>query len=225
VTLRIGLDLEPGLVISRVLTDLDLLDIAYAATHGGAQSLLAPIAIFGAGTPYSADLFFRPGLPLFMVKAELDELDKVLAMGNAPDRVLVTGDRGRPLQEFDRLTEFAKAVKGFSQEIGALVEPEALALRELARARVQWVFFSTEPLVRAAAHTDAEAELARLTSAAVAAGKLGQRVALCGPTGRHLPSTFASIPHLEEIYPTPDLWNHALRLGWERALAEYRTLL
>ena len=34
-----------------------------------------------------------------------------------------------------------------------------------------------------------------------------------------------AIPKLEEVIPTPDLWNLALRLGWEGAIAEYRSLL
>lgn len=224
-TPRIGLDLEPGMLISRVLTDLDLLDVAYGATHGGVQSLLAPLSAFAAGTPYSADLFCRPGLPLFTVKAEPEQQDQVLGLGNAPDRVLLTGTRGHALTNFDRSAEFVKNVAGFAQEIGVLIEPEASSLRELGRARVQWAFFSTEPLFRAVSLTEAEAEIARLTSAAVAADKLNLRVALYGPTGRHLPASFRNIPRLEEVYPTPDLWNLALRLGWERAVTEYRALL
>lgn len=222
---RIGLDLEPGLLISRVLADLDLLDIAYGATHGGALALLAPISMFGEGTPYSADLFFRPGLPLLTVKAEAHQQNQVLAMGNAPDRVLLTGDRGRVLLDFSEVAGFVQSVAGFSQEVAVLVEPEAASLRELSRARAHWGFFSTDALFRAASRAEAETEIARLTSAAVTAEKLNLRLALYGPTGRHLPATFAAIPHLEEVYPTPDLWNLALRLGWERAVTEYRNLM
>jgi hypothetical protein len=50
-------------------------------------------------------------------------------------------------------------------------------------------------------------------------------VALWGPTGRHLPQAFAALPHVEEIYPVPDLWAMALRLGWERAIEELRRLM
>ena len=224
-TPRIGLDLEPGLLISRVLTDLDLLDVAYGATHGGVQSLLAPLSAFAAGTPYSAEHFLRPGLPLFVVRAEPKQQDQVLGLGNAPDRVLLTGARGHTLTDLDCVAEFVKKVSGFAQEIGVLIEPEAAALRELGRVRAQWAFFSSETLFRAASLTEAEAEIAHLTSAAVAAEKLNLRVALYGPTGRHLPAAFRNIPRLEEIYPTPDLWNLALRLGWERAVTEYRSLL
>jgi hypothetical protein len=224
-TPRIGLDLEPGLLISRVLADLDLLDVAYGATHGGVQSLLAPLSAFASGTPYSAEHFFLPGLPLLIVKAEPEQQDRVLGLGNAPDRVLLTGARGHALTDLDHVVEFVKKVGGFAQEIGVLIEPEAAALRELSRARAQWAFFSSEPLFRAASQTEAEAEIAHLTSAAAAADKLNLRVALHGPTGRHLPAAFRNIPRLEEVYPTPDLWNLALRLGWERAVAEYCSLL
>ena len=72
---------------------------------------------------------------------------------------------------------------------------------------------------------EAESEIAKLTSAALAAEKLNLRIALYGATGNHLPSIFSAIPHLEEVYPTPDLWNLALRLGWERAIAEYRNMM
>ncbi len=222
---RLGLDLEPGLLISKVLTDLDLLDIAYGATHGGVQALVVPVSAFAAGTPYSADLFMRPGLPLLIVKAEIEQMDQVLALGAAPDRVLLAGDRGRTVLDFVRVREAVESVAGFSQEIAVLVEPDAPALRELARARAHWAVFSSDALFRTNSAAEAEAEIAKLTSAAIAADKLNLRVALYGPTGRHLPTSFHSIPHLEELYPTPDLWNLALRLGWEGAIAEYRSLL
>ena len=222
---RLGLDLEPGLLISRVLSDLDLLDVAYGATHGGVQALMVPVSAFGDGTPYSADLFMRPGLPLLMVKAELEQMDQVLALGAAPDRVLLVGDRGRSLLDFTRVSEVVASVAGFSQEIAVLVEPDATSLRGLARARAHWAVFSSEALFRTNSASEADAELAKLTSAALAADKLNLRVALYGPTGRHLPASFSAVPHLEEVFPTPDLWNLALRLGWEGAVAEYRSLM
>jgi hypothetical protein len=222
---RLGLDLEPGFQIGRVLPDLDLLDIAYGATHGGIQSILAPLSAFGTGTPYSTELFMRPGLPVLIVKAELDQMDQVLNLGAAPDRLLLVGDRGRSLLDLSRLGEIVQLTSGFSQEIAALIEPDAASLKELARARAHWAVFSTESLVRTGSLAEAQSEIAKLTSASVVADKLNLRVALFGPTGRHLPSTFASIPALEEVFPSPDLWNLALRLGWERAVAEYRTLM
>lgn len=222
---RIGLDLEPGLHIARELPDLDLLDVAYGATHGGVQSLLVPVSAFSAGTAYSIEHFMRPGLPLLVLKTEIEHMDQVLSMGTAPDRVLLVGDRGRSLLDLSRVAECVQNTSGFSQEIAALVEPDAASLKDLARARAQWAVFSTESLVRAASLAEAENEIAKFTSAAVAAGKLNLRVSFYGSTGRHLPSAFASIPNLEEVIPTPDLWNLALRLGWERAVAEYRSLL
>ncbi len=222
---RIALDLEPGLLIARELPDLDLLDVAFGATHGGVQALLVPVSAFGVGTAYSIEHFMRPGLPLLVLKAEIEHMDQVLSLGAAPDRVLLVGDRGRTLLDLSRVAEVVQNTTGFSQEIAALVEPDAASLKDLARARAQWAVFSTESLVRAGSLAEAENEIAKFTSAAVAAGKLNLRVSFYGPTGRHLPSAFASIPNLEEVIPTPDLWNLALRLGWERAVAEYRSLL
>jgi hypothetical protein len=222
---RIGLDLEPGFQISRVLADLDLLDIAYGATHGGVQSLIAPLSVFGPRTPYSLDLFFRPGLPLLTIKTELSQQEQLLGMSNAPDRVLITGEHGRSLKDFGPVQEFVQRVSGFCRDIGVLVEPEASPLRELHRAKISWAYVSSETLFRSDGQSDAEAEMARLTSAVLVAEKFNLRLAVIGPMGRHLPAAFSSISRLEEIYPTPDLWNHALRLGWERAVAEFRQLL
>jgi hypothetical protein len=219
------LDLEPGLQIARVLPELDLLDVAYGAVRGGAQIVLVPVTAFVTSTSYSPDLFNRPGLPLFAVKTELEDLDRIPGLGVAPDRIVVVDERNRTVQDPARAADIAMRVIGSNQEIGILAPPEPSALKDLSRAKIQWVYFSTDPVFNAGSRDEAEAELARLNSAALAANKVRLRVALFGPTGRHLPPSFAAIPFIEEIYPTPDLWSMALRLGWEHAVAEYRNLL
>lgn len=224
-TPRIGLDLEIGLQIARVLPEIDLLDIAYGAVRGGAQVVLVPVSAFVTSTAYAPDLFNRPGLPLFSVKSELEDLDRVPGLGVAPDRILIVDQRNRPVVDAARAADMAARVIGTSQEIAVLAQPEPNALKELSRAKIQWVYFSTDTVFQAAGREEAETELARLNSAALAANKVRLRVALIGPTGRHLPSSFASIPFVEEIYPVPDLWSMAFRLGWEQAVAEYRNLL
>jgi len=222
-TPRIGLDLEPGLQVARAVPNLDLLDIAYGAVHGGAQVLMLPMAAFVSAS-YTPDLFQRPGLPLVVVKTELDDLDRVSGLGHAPDRLLVVGDHGRTVQDWSRIAAFTTRT-GDVYDLAVLIEPEVSALKELTRVRAHWAFFPTETAVSASTPEAAEAELARLTSACLAAAKIRLRVALWGPTGRHLPQAFAALPHVEEIYPVPDLWAMALRSGWERAVSEYRRLL
>jgi hypothetical protein len=225
VTPRIGVDLEIGTHIARALPELDLLDIAYGAVRGGAQVILVPVSAFVTSTAYAPDLFNRPGLPLFAVKSEVEDLDRIPGLGVAPDRVLVTGERGRPVAEIAKVADVLTRVVAANQETGMLVEPEPAMLKELSRAKVRWAYFSTEPASQALTSEAAENELARLHSATLAARHVNLRVALIGATGRHLPSAFAALPHVEEIYPAPDLWAAALRLGWEQAVAEYRLLL
>lgn len=224
-TPRIGLDLEPGVQISRIIPDLDLLDVAYGAVRGGAQIILVPVSVFVTSTTYAPDLFSRPGLPLFAVKTEEDDLDRIPGLGAAPDRVVVTGARGAAISDVGRVADITQRMVGASQDIGVLVAPEPSAIKELSRARVQWVYFSTENVYHAAGREEAEAETARLASAALAANRVNLRVALYGPTGRHLPTSLGAMNHVEEIYPAPDLWAMALRLGWEGAISEYRFLL
>ena len=221
---RIGLDLEAGLHIARAVPDLDLLDVAYGAVHGGAQVLMLPMAAF-VSSAYTPDLFKRPGLPLLVVKTEVDDLDRVTGLGRAPDRILVVGERNRTVQDWSRVAAFAARTGGDGFELAALIEPEVSALKELTRLRARWVCFPTESVVAASTPQAAEAELARLTSVCLAAAKVNLRVSLWGPTGRHLPQAFAALPNVEEIYPVPDLWAMALRSGWERAVSEYRRLL
>jgi hypothetical protein len=221
---RLGLDLEPGLQLSRTLPDLDLLDIAYGAVHGGAQAIMVPISAF-VSSLVAPELFVRGGIPLFAVKSSLDDLDRVPALGSGPDRIVVMEDRNRPVSDFARLADLLSRVAGQSQESGVLIEPEPAGLKELSRMHVKWAFFSTETLFNVPLPDAAEAEMARLTSAAAAANRLRMRVAMIGPTGRHLPATLAAIPFLEELYPATDLWSMALRLGWEGAVSEYCRLL
>lgn len=221
---RIGLDLEAGLHIARAVPDLDLLDMAYGAVHGGAQVIMLPVAAF-VTSAYTPDLFKRPGLPLLAVKTEVDDLDRIPGLGSAPDRILIVGERNRPVQDWSRIMAFAARAGSGDQEFGILIEPEVSALKELVRMRAQWAYFSTEAAVNASTQEAAGDELARLTSAALAANKVKLRVALWGPTGRQLPQALAALPHVEEIYPVLDLWAMALRSGWEKAVSEYRRLL
>lgn len=220
---RIGLDLEAGLHVARAVPDLDLLDVAYGAVHGGAQVLMLPMAAF-VSSAYTPDLFKRPGLPLLVVKTEVDDLDRVSGLGRAPDRILVVGERGRTVQDCSRVAAFAVR-SGDDCELAVLIEPEVSALKELTRLHAHWAYFPTEPVVAASTPQAAGDELARLTSACLAAAKVNLRVALWGPTGRHLPQAFSALPNVEEIYPVPDLWAMALRSGWEMAVSEYRRLL
>jgi hypothetical protein len=222
---RIGIDLEPGIQIARTLTDLDLLDCAYGATRGGARGTLVPISAFVGSLAYSPELFHRPGLPVFTVKTEIDDLDRIPGLGSAPDRILVTGDRGRSLSDLGRIADMMARITASGQENAVLVDPEPAAIKEASRAKAQWVFFSTEPAYHAAGPDAAQDELGRLTSAALAANKLNLRVGLIGPVGRQLPFALRSIAFCEEIFPTPDVWSLALRLGWEGALREFRELM
>lgn len=222
---RIGLDLEPGLHLARVLPDLDLLDIAYGAVHGGAQIILLPVTAFVTSADYTPGLFDRPGIPLFAVKSEIADLDRIPALGGAPDRILVTGDSNRSVADITGVGDSLARLLDGDIEVGALIEPEPMAVKDAARARLHWTYFSTERVFEARTPDAAEAELARIASAALAAHHLHLRVALWGPTGRHLPPALAAVPHVEELYPQPDLWSLALRLGWERAVSEYRRLL
>jgi hypothetical protein len=224
-TPRLGVDLEIGTQIARVLPELDLLDIAYGAVRGGAQVIMVPVSAFVTSSTYGPDLFNRPGLPLFALKAEADDLDRLPGLGVAPDRILITGDRGKPVTDVGKVADVLTRVVGAGQETGMLIEPEPAMLKDLSRAKVQWAYFSTEPAYHALSLEEAETELARLQSAMLAARHVNLRVALFGATGRHLPAAFAALPNLEEIYPAPDLWGMALRLGWEGAVAEYRHLL
>jgi hypothetical protein len=222
---RVGLDLEPGVHIARVVPDLDLLDIAYGAVHGGAQIIMVPISAFVTSDLYTPQLFSRPGIPLFAVKTEIEDLDRVSALGNYPDRVVVIGERGHAVSDLSRCTDYLKQVTGSSQEFGVVCDPEPSALKELSRAKVQWAYFSTVNVFGATDPDMAVAEVAHITSAAVAAHHLKMRVALIGPTGKHLAPALAALPHLEEIYPAPDLWAMAMRSGWEGAVSEYRRIL
>lgn len=224
-SLRIGLDLESGLHFGRILPDLDLLDIAYGAVHGGAQIIMVPVTAFVTSADYTPGLFSRPGIPLFAVSSEAVDLDRIPALGAAPDRVVIFGDGGHALTDLGGIGTTLTRLQDGNREVGVFVEPEPMTIKDAARLHVNWIYFPTSPLFAARDPEAAEAEIARLTSASLAARHLHLRIALHGPTGRHLPPALAALPHVEEIYPQPDLWSMALRLGWERAVTEYRQLL
>jgi len=222
---RVVLDLEVGSAIARVLPELDLLGVAYGATRGGAEGIILPIAETGRQSNYSADLFDRPGLPLLTVKCEVTELERAAALGSAPDRLLITGDRGGCVKDFSHVDEYVSRSSGSHQEIGVLVEAETASLKALAKTGARWAYLGCGAAHSCESTEAAEAELARLTSAALSANKLGLRVALHGPTGRQLPVALGALPHVEEIAPTPDLWVSALRIGFENAVQDFIRLL
>jgi len=222
VSVRVGIDLEPGIHLSRTLPDLDLLDVAYGAVHGGAQIIMLPVIAVIAATAYTPAMFKRPGLPLLALKVEIMDVDRVPALGNDPDRIFITGESGQSVADTGYAGEQAARVIRSGQEVGVLCEPEAAPLKELARAKAHWAYFSTARAYQAQNAEECQMEIAQLQSAAVAANRLHLRVALFGPTGRHLPAVLSQVPHVEEIYPVPDLWSLALRLGWEQAVSEYQ---
>ena len=224
-SLRIGIDLEPGIHLARALPDLDLLDVAYGAVHGGAQVIMLPVIAVVAAIPHTPAMFKRPGLPLLVLKAEITDVDRIPALGDDPDRIVVTGENGQCVADAAFAAEHVVRVVRSGQEVGVLCEPEAAPLKELARAKAHWAYFSTARAYQARSAEETQMEIARLQSAAVAANRLHLRVALFGPTGRHLPSALTNVPHAEEIYPVPDLWSLALRLGWEKAVSEFQIWL
>lgn len=221
---RMMVDLEPGAAIAKLLPDLDLLGIAYGATRGGARGMILPISATGRPPQYTADLFDRPGLPTLIVKCSDSELDKAAGLGSAPERILVTGERGSILQDLSNLGDYIGRSAGSNQEVMVLVEPEVDILKKAVRCGCSWVYFSTKTLFECKSVDEAEAERGRISSAAMAANKLNLRVGVIGPTGQHLPSALAQILYIEEIAPSPDLWIQALRVGWESAVAEYLNL-
>jgi hypothetical protein len=222
---RVGIDLEPGIHLSRTLPDLDLLDVAYGAVHGGAQIIMLPVIAVVAATAYTPAMFKRPGLPLLALKAEITDVDRVPALGNDPDRIVVTGENNQSVADAGYAAEQTARVVRSGQEVGILCEPEAAPLKELARAKAHWAYLPTMRAYQAQTAEECQMEIARLQSAAVAANRLHLRVALFGPTGRYLPAALSQVLHVEEIYPVPDLWSLALRLGWEKAVSEYQLWL
>jgi hypothetical protein len=182
---------------------------------------LLPISETGKNSRYSADLFDRAGLPLLIVKCDISDLERAAALGSAPDRILVTAERGRHITEFSMLAGYSSRSSGTHQELAALIEPETSALKELVKAKAQWAYFSTDKIFSSSSLEEADAERARIISAAHAANRLKLRVALIGPVGRHLAPSLASVPYIEEMIPTPDLWYLALRAGWERAVSDF----
>ncbi len=221
---RIMVDLEPGVAIGKLLPEMDLLGIAYGATRGGARGMILPIGATGRPPLYTADLFDRPGLPTLIVKCTDSELERAAGLGSAPERILVTAERGLSLQDLSNLEDYIARSAGSNQEVVVLIEPEIALLKSASRIGCSWVYFPTNKLFECKSVEEAEAERGRITSAALAANKLNLRIGVTGPTGQHLLSTLAQVPYIEEIAPTPDLWVQALRVGWESAAAEYLNL-
>ena len=121
---RIMVDLEPGAAIGKLLPGLDLLGIAYGATRGGARGMILPIGATGRPPLYTADLFDRPGLPTLIVKCADSELERAAGLGSAPERILVTGERGVALQDLTGLGDYISRSAGSNQEVMVLIDPE-----------------------------------------------------------------------------------------------------
>jgi len=216
---RLGIDLEPLTDLAHLWTDLplDLLDFAYAAGSAGAQMLMAPD---GKLDPRDFALLARPGLPLFVLKVREGEFATVMQSPPPADRFFVVGDYGGALKDVDDFEKFTKEVTD-ATHLGALVEAEPGAVKKVARAGMRWVVFSSTPYAQAPTPRDAEDELARLSTAILAAHKFGLRVAVMGALYPHLTRPLLEIEGIEEIYPGPEIWLRALRVGWDRALDEY----
>ncbi|NUO17947.1 pyridoxine 5'-phosphate synthase [bacterium] len=214
---RIFVSLELYPRVASVIPGMDELDIAYAAARAGAAGI-----VVSAGTEAfhksGMSLFDRPGLPLLCVHASLQQIDSVNSLGNAPDRVLIS-DEGRPVTHFDPVVEFRARIEGARQEVGVLVEPEPQALKQAAKAGVQWVAFPTATLNESVDANAAQQELLRLRTATMLSARNSLRVMLYGDLEQHLASAAANLEGVEEIVPIHTLWTLATRHGWEQALS------
>ncbi len=224
-SVRVNLDLEPGVAVSRVLSDLDLLDVVYGAARAGAGALIIPMSALVGPQAISLALFDRPALPMIIVKCEEGDFDRIPNLGSTPDRILLTADRGRPNPDLSRATDMIARITSTGQEVGVLIDPEVAHLKEAARLKCRWAYFPTDNAYRATNSGEADDEIARICTASLAANRLGMRVGAIGPMGRHLSPALSEIPHLEELCPSSDLWISALRVGWDRALDEFRRQL
>jgi len=222
-TVRLGIDLEPLAQLSRLWEELplDILDFAYAAGSAGAQMLLAPEGRFDRA---EVVLLARPGLPLFVLKVRQSDFLRVSQMPPPADRIFVTADHGGALNEIDDFDRFGQ-IASHSIDIGVLVEAEPGPVRKAARAGLSWIVFSTTPYAKASTLKEAEGELARLSAAVFAAQKLGLRAAVMGAIFPHLLGLLSKVDGIEEIYAGSEIWLRALRVGWERAIAEYRAAM
>ncbi|MBK6766323.1 MAG: pyridoxine 5'-phosphate synthase [bacterium] len=213
---RVFVSLEPVARLAETIPDLDDLDIAYVAARSGASGLIVANPADG-GSRDSLTRFDRPGLPLLCVHASLQHVDNLSRLGNAPDRFLISDD-GRTVQDFHSIASLAERLVGSHQEVSVLIEPDPQVLKNLIRARVQWVVFATDRVHHAASRAQADDELARLNLIAALARKSGLRVMLYGPVEQHLAPSFAQLEAVEELVPLPTLWQLALRHGWENSL-------
>lgn len=213
---RILVSLEPVAKLAETIPELDDLDIAYACARAGASGLLVAYPSEPV-TKESLSRFDRSGLPLLCVQASLQHVDNLTRLGNSPDRFLISDD-GRTVQDFASVASLAERLRESHQEIAVLVEPEPKWLKELIRARVQWVVYSTAHLDSAANRAQADDELARLNSVTALARKNGLRVMLIGPMTQHLAASINRLESVEELVPQPTLWQLALRHGWENSL-------
>jgi pyridoxine 5'-phosphate synthase PdxJ len=218
--MRLGIDLEPLADLTNLWKhfSLDILDFAYAAASAGAQMLMAPEAKIERT---ELALLARPGLPLFVLKVRQVEFTRTMQLAPPADRFFVVSDHGEPLKETDDVIRFGKEAMD-SSIMGTCVEAELDVIRNVARAGMGWVVFSSDTYAHAATPKEAEDELARLSTAVFAAQKFGLRVAMMGAMPPHLLRPLLDIEGIEELYPGPEIWLRALRIGWERALAEYR---
>lgn len=214
----VSLELYPR--IAALVPGMDDLDIAYACSRAGADGIMVNVPTESAGRE-SLVRFDRPGLPLLCVHSNLQQLHSLPSLGTAPDRFLIS-DEGRPVMDFDAVTDFKQRVSGTHQEIAVLIEPEPQMLKIAAKARVEWVAFSTSELQNAVSLADAEQELLKLRTVTTLAARNSLRVMMYGDIERHLARSVASLEGVEELVPVNTLWTLALRHGWEKAVETFR---
>ncbi len=221
--MRLGVDLEPLADLAHLWKhfSLDLLDFAYAAASAGAQMLMAPESKIERT---ELALLARPGLPLFVLKVRQGEYSRTMQLAPPADRLFVVADHGGALKETEDFARFSKEAMD-STILGACVEAELGAIKNVARAGMSWVVFSSDSYAHAATPKEAEDELARLSTAAFAAQKFGLRIAVMGAMPPHLLKPLSDIEGIEELYLGTEIWLRALRVGWDRALAEYHAAL
>lgn len=221
--MRLGIDLEPLADLATVWKhfSLDLLDFAYAAASAGAEMLMAPEAKIERT---EIALLARPGLPLFVLKVRQGEFTRAMQLAPPADRFFVIADHGGALKETDDFAKFGREAMD-PTTLGACVEAELGAIKNVARAGMSWIVFSSDSYAQASTPKEAEDELARLSTASFAAQKFGLRIAVMGAMPPHLLKPLLDIEGIEELYPGPEIWLRALRVGWDRALAEYRAAM
>lgn len=218
-TVRLGIDLEPLTDLAGLWKDmpLDLMDFAYAAGTAGAQMLIAPEEKLERS---ELMLLARPGLPLFVLAVRESAFEEVMKLPPPADRFFILGDYGNTLRELSDFSRFREEIPD-TAIVGSFIESELGPVKKAAQVGMNWVIFSTTPYAKASTPQEAEDELARLSTAVFAAQKFGLRVAVMGTIYPHLLQPIMEIEGIEEIYPGPEIWLRALRVGWDRALEEY----